>query len=84
MEIHEMVDGIQSKADLVAFVHALTRDLQSRRADWENDTLERYLSALARWLEDSDGYYRNQGREIPVTPTWRNFADMLIAAKMYE
>jgi hypothetical protein len=84
MEPHERVAGIKSKADLVEFVRALGDDLRERPEAWENATLERYLSALASWLEDSDGYYQNQGRPVPESPSWRDVADMLMAAKMYE
>lgn len=84
MELHERVAGIKSKTDLVEFVEALAKDLRANPTAWENATLERYLAALASWLEDSDGYYRNQSRPIPVTPSWRDVAEMLIAAKMYE
>lgn len=84
MELHEKVTGIKSKADLVAFVQALCADLQANPEAWENVTLDRYLQALASWIEDSDGYYNNQGRPIPTTPSWRDVADMLMAAKIYE
>lgn len=84
MKPHEMVDRIQSKADLVEFIEALVADFRAHPENWENDSLERYLSALGNWLSDSDGYCRSRGLEAPVTPTWKNVADMLIAAKMYE
>lgn len=84
MKLDEMVDSIQSKDDLVAFVNALANDLQSRPEEWENDTLEEFLSAFARWLADSDGAYRNKGVSPPQIPTWKNIAEMLIAAKIYE
>ena len=84
MELHERVERIQTKADLVEFVEELLRDLQQDASGWENATLEDYLRALASWIEDSDGYYRNQNRPIPESPSWRNVAEMLIAAKMYE
>jgi pyruvate formate-lyase activating enzyme-like uncharacterized protein len=84
MKSHEMVDGIKDKADLVRFIEALVDDLRNQPQKWENDTLERYLDALARWLDASDWYYRNHGREVPVIPSWKNIGEMLIAAKMYE
>jgi len=84
MKVQEMVAGIQSKADLVRFIQALAEDLRAHPEDWENDSLERYLTALSSWLADSEGYYRNQGLDIPVSPTWRHLAEMLIAAMMYE
>ncbi len=84
MEVHERVAHIKSKADLVAFIEALREDLEANPEGWENVTLPQYLSALARWLADSDGYYKNQGRPVPVTPSWRDIGDMLMAATMYE
>ena len=84
MELNEQVNRIQSKADLVEFIEILNQDLKLNPTEWENHTLERYLSALASWLEDSDGFYKNHNRPIPVSPSWKNIAEMLIAAKMYE
>ena len=84
IELHERIADIKSKADLVKFVQALRDDLQTNAKKWENATLERYLSALAAWLEDSDGAYRNQNRPIPQSPSWQNVAEMLMAASMYE
>lgn len=84
MELNDMVDSIRGKRDLVAFVYALAQDLKSRPEEWENSTLEEFLSAFARWLTDSDGYYRNKGIAVPVEPAWKNIGEMLIAAKYYE
>jgi hypothetical protein len=84
MKIHEYVSQVGNKADLVEFVRALANDLTTNREEWENPTLEMYLVALASWLEDSDGYYRNQGRPVPVDPSWRDVAEMLMAARIYE
>ena len=84
MKPYERVAAVASKSDLIGFVEALRDDFQRNPTSWENRTLEQYLSALASWLEDSDGYYLNQGREIPASPSWRNVADMLMAATMYE
>jgi hypothetical protein len=84
MKLHGYVSQVRSKAELVEFVRALANDLSTNREEWENATLETYLAALASWLEDSDGYYRNQGRPVPAEPSWRHVAEMLMAAKMYE
>lgn len=84
MELSEHVKTIQSKADLIAFVEALCDDFRTNPMTWENPTLDQFLSALANWIADSDGYYVNQGFVPPSVPTWRHVADMLLAAKMYE
>lgn len=84
MGLDEQIAAIETKADLVAFIQALGRDLKTNSKEWENATLARYLTALASWVEDSDGYYRNHGMDPPRAPSWRNVAEMLVAAKMYE
>jgi hypothetical protein len=84
MKLYERVSIVGSKAELIEFVRALADDLTKDNPGWENPTLESYLAALASWLEDSDGYYRNQGRQVPSEPSWRDVAEMLMAAKMYE
>lgn len=84
MELHDQVQRVQTKADLVAFIRALVDDHERQGARWENGTLPRYLDALASWMEDSEGYYRNQGRTAPLQPSWRDVAEMLCAAVIYE
>lgn len=84
MKLHEMVASIRSKDELITFVGALAEDFETGPEDWENATLGRFLSALARWLADSDSYYSNQGAPPPKEPTWKTIAEMLIAAKVYE
>lgn len=83
-ELHEQVAEIQTRADLVAFVEALRADLKANPKKWENATLDTFLGALASWTEDMDGYYRNHGREVPQTPTWKTVGEMLAAARIYE
>jgi hypothetical protein len=84
MELHEVIDGIASKTDLVRFVEVLAADLHTHPDRWENDSLERYLQALGAWLEASDAVYKNQGQSPPAVPSWKDVAVMLYAATMYE
>ena len=84
MKLNEQVAAVASKQDLSDFVGALRKDLESQGGDWENPTLERFLEAMQAWIEDSDGYYLNAGQFVPVEPTWRTFAEILIASKIYE
>jgi len=78
------VDSIKRREDLVAFVEELGQDLKDHPDSWENPDLSRFLDALARWIEDSDGYYENRGVPIPQMPEWKTFAEMLAAARIYE
>jgi hypothetical protein len=82
--LHEQVDAISSREDLVTFIEALRRDLDANPKEWENPTLVAFLGALASWIEDMDGFYLNSGREIPRTPTWKTIGEMLAAARVYE
>jgi hypothetical protein len=80
----ERIAAIQTREDLVAFLKDFSASYRDDRKSWENDNLESFLSALAAWAEDMEGYYLNQGRPTPKTPEWKTFAEMLMAAKYYE
>ena len=84
MELDVLVNGVQSRHDLVAFIDALRGDLAANDSAWENPTLDRYLAALAAWTNDMDGYFHNQGQDVPPEPTWQLIAAMLYAAHLYE
>jgi hypothetical protein len=56
----------------------LADNLREDRESWENPTLEGYLDALERWLDD-------YGRSHPlVEPSWEFIGFMLQSAKIYE
>jgi hypothetical protein len=59
-------DEIRSREELLAFVRGLHQDFRLRGQEWENQSLDRYLEALAAWMEASDGWYRNAGKELPA------------------
>ena len=82
--LHEQAAAIKTREDLVEFVVALQVDLLSHPERWENASLDRFLGALASWIEDMDGYYLNQGKPSPETPGWRTIGEMLAAARIYE
>jgi hypothetical protein len=42
---------------------------------WENWTIEEFLEALEAYAQDAD---------LPPAPTWRDFARLLLAGKVYE
>ncbi|MGW7202938.1 DUF7660 family protein [Streptomyces sp. NPDC054837] len=77
-------DEIHSREDLVAFIRDLHQDYLRRGQDWENSTLDRFLEALASWTEDSGGWYRNFGKELPANGDWTFIARALSAATVYE
>jgi hypothetical protein len=82
--LEEQVAEIHTREDLIAFVESLRADLEAQPETWENPTLDRFLGALASWMEDMDGYYRNRGEDIPSTPSWGTLGEILAAARVYE
>lgn len=84
MSILDQNNSIRSREDFVAFVQALSKDLKDQPESWENNDLPRFLEALGAWVQDMDGFYRNQGKPVPQQLDWKTFADILMAAKMYE
>jgi hypothetical protein len=68
---------MKTREDAVAAIRNLLVDLKENPDDWENPTLERYLDAMAAWVESS-GKKHNQ----PLT--WDLVVEMFEAAKIYE
>jgi hypothetical protein len=83
-EVTKRVASITSKEDFLNFVELLIKDLQVNPNDWENQTLESYLEAIAGWTEGMEGYYANTGQHLPKDIPWKVLADILMAASMYE
>src|ERR1017187_1878661 len=99
-EFAKFRDRLDSKETFLAFLAALRRDWELSRVEeashpsspfgpdargWENPELGKYLDAMASWLESAENYYRNIGQQMdPSVPSWRLFADILLAAKVYE
>ena len=84
MDILNRINTINSKDDFIGFVEFLSEDLKNNPEEWENKTLSDYLEAIASWTEDMEGYYINNNLPIPENINWKVFANILIAAKMYE
>ncbi|WP_306320547.1 MULTISPECIES: hypothetical protein [unclassified Streptomyces] len=77
-------ESVDSREELAAFVRFLRRSQAEEGSAWENADLPSFLEALAAWIDDADGWYRNTGRELPAEGDWRFFARALQAATVYE
>lgn len=77
-------DEVTSREELVDFIAQLRDDFVERGEQWENATLDRFLDALAAWIEASPGWYRNFDQEMPPNGDWTLFARALSAAVVYE
>jgi hypothetical protein len=83
--IVERAQAIQSKADFATFLQLLLRDCRENPDEWENDTLERFLEAMSSFVSDMEGYYAGINIAVDLDkPRWRQFADILLAARVYE
>ena len=83
-DFNKKINEISSKADFVNFVELLTSNLKHNPEEWTNKTLPEYLESISSWTEDMEGYYQNNDLPIPENINWKVFANILIAAKMYE
>jgi hypothetical protein len=79
-----MANDINSREHLADFIDSLRTDLLTHPEKWENATLEEYLEALAAWVRDMDGLYKNLGVPMPEAPDWRLIMAMLRAGRNYE
>ncbi len=84
IDFNQEINRINSKDDFVNFVELLVANSNKSPEEWANKTLSEYLKSIASWTEDMDGYYKNNGLAIPENITWKVFANILVAAKMYE
>lgn len=92
MELHRLVERVDSKATFLEFVAALRTDWEASRVEeqahpsspyspaargWENTDLGHFLEAMHAWTKDMDD-------RVPTSANWRSFAEMLYAGKIYE
>jgi len=78
---------IKSRSEFVFFLNSLVIDFKANKESWSNKTLEDFLEALESWADDMDGYYENMGLSDNLNldaVNWRVFADLLMAARVYE
>jgi hypothetical protein len=84
VELNDQLPHLHSREDLAALVRGLADEFRRKPEEWENQDLSSYLEAMAAWVDDIDGYFRNRGEAVPVQPTWKTLGQILLAAKVYE
>jgi hypothetical protein len=84
MSVHEQVELIETRDDLVAFIEQLRLDHEDHPEGWGNNDLAAFLDGLAGWTDDMAGYLENRGIDSEELPVWRLFGMMLLAAAAYE
>ncbi|MBW8828401.1 MAG: hypothetical protein JF606_03005 [Burkholderiales bacterium] len=87
-DLEDSLDAVCDKQTFLNFLNALVFDCKLNKARWENNTLDSYLEGMHGWLEDMDlnvFYERiNLKKVMQSEINWRVFADVLIAATIYE
>jgi hypothetical protein len=78
------LEKLETKEEFCKFVYDMLEDYRDNLTSWENKDLPSFLEAVAAWSEDLDGFYANQGKEIPRDVNWKVFAEILYSAKLYE
>ena len=56
MSVHETVELIETREDLVAFIEQLRLDHEDHPEGWGNSDLASFLDGLAGWTDDMAGY----------------------------
>lgn len=84
MEKISKIDQVQTKESLADFIGSLKAELLSSPQEWENKTLEEFLESMEAWVRVIDSYAKNMGDVEVLTPSWKTFAKILCAAKIYE
>jgi hypothetical protein len=75
MSIYEEAENVKTKKDFEEFLKLLKTNYLSVKEDWTNDTLESFLEGLYGYNYDSD---------IEEKASWKLFAEILLASRVYE
>ncbi len=77
-------EDIKTRQELINYILILQKELSEDPSKWENNNLESFLRALADYLNDIEGYYKNNNKTLPKNIDWSVFAIALKGASLYE
>jgi len=79
MSLFEKANSATSKTDFIELIEMLRKDLANNPETWENLSIDMYLFAIERWVEDY------QAPDIDFEdPDWRTISAMFYMGKIYE
>ncbi len=85
MDINTAFDKIESKESFEVFLDFFEKDYHENKNEWENVSLSDFLEAIKAYSKDLEGYYENMNLTFDKDkPTWKDFAQILMGAKVYE
>ena len=78
------VKDVHSREDFTKFLETMAESLEDDRESWANPDLEDYLSAIARWTEGMEQFYKNTKQKMPEDIDWQFIAALFHIGKIYE
>jgi hypothetical protein len=74
-----------TKQEFIQFINNLKTDFIENKKQWGNTTIEVYLEAMSRYVEDIPGYYKNTNQNIDLENiNWKFFSDILKRSSIYK
>ena len=73
----QMLGKIKSREAFIEFMRLFVPTVQ-------DESVKSYLELLTAWTQDMDGYYKNNGKQMPEDVNWDVIAAMLYAGSIYE
>ncbi|MFJ4657977.1 hypothetical protein ACIP5Y_42480 [Nocardia sp. NPDC088792] len=83
-EFQAAVPEISSKEELSRYILNLADRVESGSMPMENGSVVAYVRAAAYWVNDSAGFFENNGMEVPENPDWALIGMIFSAACVYE
>ena len=75
MSIYEVAENVKTRKDFEEFLKLLKTNYLSVKEEWSNDTLESFFEGLYGYNYDCD---------IEEKASWKLFAEILLASRVYE
>jgi hypothetical protein len=82
--LEEQASAPMTRAEFEGFLTDFVHSLDAEPDHWDNDNLALFLDAMHAWVVDMDGYFLGRGEALPVEASWQLFAQILLAARVYE
>jgi len=81
MKLEESLEQVFDKKSFIDFIRLFYDDYQDNKSEWTNSDLDSFISSMERFLVDSNS---ESFAPIDYTPSWKLFAQVLLAASIYE
>jgi hypothetical protein len=76
--------AVNSKADFIFFLKELSKNYKNSPDEWETKKMGAFFEAMARWVEEREGYYQSNNIKEPADINWGFIANMFLAAKIHD